>query len=56
MIGIAQTGSGKTAAYAIPMIQALMAKPKHLFGVVIAPTRELAFQVSDHIQALGKSL
>lgn len=53
MVGLAKTGSGKTMAYAIPLVQALMAAPQPLFGVVITPTRELTLQVKEHIQALG---
>ncbi|KAL8983851.1 MAG: hypothetical protein Q9205_002021 [Flavoplaca limonia] len=53
IIGLAETGSGKTAAYAIPILQALMEKPQSLFGLVMAPTRELADQISKAIEALG---
>lgn len=45
IIGLAETGSGKTAAFALPILQALMEKPSSLFGLVLAPTRELADQV-----------
>ncbi|KAA0202277.1 hypothetical protein HAZT_HAZT001885 [Hyalella azteca] len=53
VIGLAKTGSGKTGAYTIPMLQALLAKPSKLFAVVLTPTRELAFQVKDNIEALS---
>ncbi|KAF2357758.1 DEAD/DEAH box helicase domain [Trinorchestia longiramus] len=53
IIGLAKTGSGKTGAYAIPMLQALLAKPSKLFAVVLTPTRELAFQVKENIEALS---
>ncbi|KAI4131755.1 MAG: hypothetical protein LQ338_001077 [Usnochroma carphineum] len=53
VIGLAETGSGKTAAYALPILQALMAKPQNLFGLVMAPTRELAYQISQAFEALG---
>ncbi|KAL8954138.1 MAG: hypothetical protein Q9222_000020 [Ikaeria aurantiellina] len=53
LIGLAETGSGKTAAYALPILQALMAKPQNLFGLVMAPTRELAYQISQAFEALG---
>ncbi|KAL8998078.1 MAG: hypothetical protein Q9169_002771 [Polycauliona sp. 2 TL-2023] len=53
IIGLAETGSGKTAAYALPILQALMDKPQSLFGLVMAPTRELADQISKAIEALG---
>ncbi|CAF9926421.1 MAG: hypothetical protein GOMPHAMPRED_004133 [Gomphillus americanus] len=53
LIGLAETGSGKTAAYALPMLQALIEKQQGLFGLVLAPTRELAYQISQMIEALG---
>jgi len=39
IIGLAQTGSGKTAAFAIPILQSLLDNPAPLFGLVLAPTR-----------------
>ncbi len=45
LVGIAQTGTGKTIAFAIPMIQRLAAAPGK--GLILAPTRELALQVSE---------
>ncbi|PSS20447.1 hypothetical protein M430DRAFT_100758 [Amorphotheca resinae ATCC 22711] len=53
LIGLAETGSGKTAAFALPILQALLEKPQPLFGLVLAPTRELAFQISQQFEALG---
>ena len=53
VIGLAETGSGKTAAFALPILQALMDKPQPLFGLVLAPTRELAYQTSQQFEALG---
>ncbi|KAK9239182.1 P-loop containing nucleoside triphosphate hydrolase protein [Lipomyces kononenkoae] len=53
VIGLAQTGSGKTAAFAIPILQALWEKPQPLFACVLAPTRELAYQISEQFEALG---
>ncbi|OCK80037.1 ATP-dependent rRNA helicase RRP3 [Lepidopterella palustris CBS 459.81] len=53
IIGLAETGSGKTAAFAIPILQALMEKPQPFFGLVLAPTRELAYQISQQFEALG---
>lgn len=47
VIGLAETGSGKTAAFALPILQALLDKPSGLFAVVLAPTRELAAQISQ---------
>jgi ATP-dependent RNA helicase DDX47/RRP3 len=53
LIGLAETGSGKTAAFALPILQALMDKPQPFFGLVLAPTRELAYQISEAFEALG---
>lgn len=53
LIGLAETGSGKTAAFALPILQALMDKPQSFFGLVMAPTRELAYQISKQFEALG---
>ncbi|KAF8865672.1 DEAD-domain-containing protein [Acephala macrosclerotiorum] len=53
LIGLAETGSGKTAAFALPILQALLDKPQPLFGLVLAPTRELAYQISEAFEALG---
>lgn len=53
IIGLAETGSGKTAAFALPILQTLLDKPQPLFGLILAPTRELAYQISQQIEALG---
>ncbi|KAK4213674.1 P-loop containing nucleoside triphosphate hydrolase protein [Rhypophila decipiens] len=53
IIGIAETGSGKTAAFALPILQALLDKPQPLFALVLAPTRELAAQIAKSFEALG---
>ncbi|KAI1004844.1 ATP-dependent rRNA helicase [Podosphaera aphanis] len=53
LIGLAETGSGKTAAFALPILQALLENPQPLFGLVLAPTRELAYQISQAFEALG---
>lgn len=53
IIGLAETGSGKTAAFALPMLQALLDKPQPFFGLVLAPTRELAAQIGQSFEALG---
>ncbi len=52
MIGIAQTGTGKTLAFAIPMLQRLSALKGQ--GLVILPTRELALQVDETYQKVGR--
>ncbi|KAK0210634.1 P-loop containing nucleoside triphosphate hydrolase protein [Desarmillaria ectypa] len=56
IIGVAATGSGKTAAFALPILQKLWDDPKGLFACVIAPTRELAFQISEQFEALGSAM
>jgi superfamily II DNA or RNA helicase len=56
IIGLAETGSGKTAAFALPMLQSLLENPQRLFGLVLTPTRELAFQIAEQFEALGKSI
>jgi superfamily II DNA/RNA helicase len=54
VIGQAQTGTGKTAAFGIPMIERLNPRINTVQGLVLEPTRELAIQVADHISRFGK--
>lgn len=58
VLGLAQTGTGKTAAFALPLLQRLLladAAPRGPIRVlVLAPTRELALQIHDSFIALGK--
>lgn len=54
VIGLAETGSGKTAAFALPILQALLENPQRYFALILTPTRELAFQISEQFEALGK--
>jgi ATP-dependent RNA helicase DeaD len=54
IIGQAQTGTGKTAAFAIPILEKLDKSKKYVQAIAIAPTRELAIQVSEEINRLGK--
>jgi ATP-dependent RNA helicase DDX47/RRP3 len=56
IIGLAETGSGKTAAFALPILHALLEEPQRFFAVVLAPTRELAFQINEQFEALGSSI
>ena len=56
IIGLAETGSGKTGAFAIPILQSLLANPQRLFAVILAPTRELAFQINEVLEALGSTI
>ncbi|HEU5148796.1 MAG TPA: DEAD/DEAH box helicase [Chryseosolibacter sp.] len=59
LLGCAQTGTGKTAAFALPLIQLLheqraTQKVKGVRALVLAPTRELAIQVADNLGKYGK--
>jgi ATP-dependent RNA helicase RhlE len=59
VMGLAQTGTGKTAAFGLPLIQALSGvgakpAPKSVSGLVLAPTRELARQISDQLRLFTK--
>ncbi len=54
IIGQAQTGTGKTAAFGIPMIESCSAERKEIQGLVITPTRELAVQVAEEINTIGQ--
>ncbi|XP_003384552.1 PREDICTED: probable ATP-dependent RNA helicase DDX47 isoform X1 [Amphimedon queenslandica] len=53
VIGLAETGSGKTGAFSLPILQSLLDTPTRLFALVLTPTRELAFQISEQFEALG---
>jgi len=56
VLGCAQTGTGKTAAFVIPMIERLAGRTdSHPRGLILAPTRELAIQIQDTIAKLGRS-
>lgn len=54
MIGQAQTGTGKTAAFGIPLLEKVDPKVKKLQAIVLLPTRELAIQVAEEVRKLGK--
>ena len=54
VIGQAQTGTGKTAAFGLPMLEKIDTEKAVLQGLVIAPTRELAIQTQEEIYRLGK--
>ncbi|OAX43576.1 DEAD-domain-containing protein [Rhizopogon vinicolor AM-OR11-026] len=56
IIGVAETGSGKTAAFALPILQKLWDEPKGLFACVLAPTRELAYQIAQQFESLGSAM
>jgi len=60
LLGCAQTGTGKTAAFSLPMLQLLYNKPqtaqgkKRIRGLIITPTRELAIQIQESLVAYGR--
>ncbi|KAJ2387068.1 putative RNA helicase [Coemansia sp. RSA 2603] len=56
VIGGAKTGSGKTAAFALPILQQLSEDPYGVFAVVLTPTRELAFQIAEQFTVLGRGV
>ncbi|KAK0224797.1 P-loop containing nucleoside triphosphate hydrolase protein [Armillaria nabsnona] len=56
IIGLAPTGSGKTAAFAIPILQKLWDAPQGLFACVLSPTHELAHQIATQFEALGAGM
>jgi len=59
LIGIAQTGTGKTAAFTLPILTRLAAQPGQRRGtkvLVIAPTRELALQIDENIRAYARHM
>ncbi|KAK4393391.1 DEAD-box ATP-dependent RNA helicase 10 [Sesamum angolense] len=56
IIGLAQTGSGKTGAFAIPILQSLLETPQAFFACVLSPTRELAIQIAEQFEALGSGI
>ncbi|CAI2179121.1 9905_t:CDS:2 [Funneliformis geosporum] len=55
-IGGAKTGSGKTAAFALPILQKLSEDPFGVFALILTPTRELAFQIADQFRVLGNGI
>ncbi len=54
VIGQAQTGTGKTAAFGIPMVESIDISETKVQGLVLAPTRELAIQIADHIAQISR--
>eukprot|EP00040_Diaphanoeca_grandis_P016395 m.84602 g.84602 ORF g.84602 m.84602 type:complete len:550 (+) comp25772_c0_seq4:193-1842(+) len=54
--GYAKTGSGKTAAFALPILQNLSKDPYGVYAIVLTPTRELAVQIGEQFTALGNPI
>ena len=56
VVGQSQTGSGKTVAFALPILERLTTGPRELRALVLCPTRELSAQVAREFRKLGRSL
>jgi ATP-dependent RNA helicase DDX47/RRP3 len=56
VIGLAKTGSGKTAAFVLPILAQLLQKSQSFFACIISPTRELAYQIGEQIESIGSSI
>ena len=56
VIGLAQTGTGKTAAFALPVLAGLDVKLRRPQGLVLCPTRELALQVAEAFRSYGRGM
>ena len=54
LIGQAQTGTGKTAAFGIPILEKISPKEKKVQALIMCPTRELAIQVAEELKSLSK--
>jgi len=52
-VGVAKTGSGKTMAFALPILHTLSEDPYGIYALVLTPTRELAFQIADQFNVIG---
>ncbi|MBL7836675.1 MAG: DEAD/DEAH box helicase [Bacteroidetes bacterium] len=53
-VGLAQTGTGKTAAFGLPLLSLIDTSRKEVQGLVICPTRELCIQIANDFKAFGK--
>jgi len=53
-IGLAATGTGKTAAFGLPLLERIDSTKKQVQGLILCPTRELAIQVSEQVNLLGR--
>jgi ATP-dependent RNA helicase DeaD len=55
LIGRAQTGTGKTAAFGIPLLELMQPKAKNVQAIILAPTRELALQVTEELNSFAEN-
>ena len=56
MVGIAKTGTGKTAAFGLPLLQLINAKITEIQGIILVPTRELGHQIVTNLESFSKYL
>src|SRR3546814_46285 len=56
LVGLAQTGTGKTAAFVLPLLELLDFSEKHPHAVILCPTRELCLQISNDLKKYAKNL
>lgn len=56
MVALAQTGTGKTAAFGFPLIQKIDAEKKHTQGLILSPTRELCMQITNELKNYSKHI
>ncbi len=54
LVSLAQTGTGKTAAFGFPMLQKIQAESRTTQGLILSPTRELCLQITNELKAYGK--
>jgi ATP-dependent RNA helicase DeaD len=54
MVSLAQTGTGKTAAFGFPMLQKINSESRTTQGLILSPTRELCMQITNEMEAYGK--
>ena len=54
LVALAQTGTGKTAAYGLPIVQLTEGAPMHPVSLILAPTRELCLQIADDLEGFSK--
>ncbi|GAA0871944.1 DEAD/DEAH box helicase [Gangjinia marincola] len=56
LVALAQTGTGKTAAFGLPLLQHIDVNSKQTQGLILSPTRELCLQITNEIQNYGKKI
>ena len=56
VVALAQTGTGKTAAYGLPVLQKIDASRNETQALILSPTRELCLQIADDLESYSKYL